>query len=718
LSSTPQDPRASETAERFVKQLNVAFKAVRLYPPSSAIPRESATAALATLRAMLREDPDVRLLVTKDSLFHEGAAVFPDQEAFSEFAQEFFGRHLAEVRFHSGVTTAELVEFLRVLDMSLPDLKAAGGAEARLWDGNVVNITVREASTRIVDHVGVPDDIAEIGEEWPPHRDTIDEILSDFSPGRPRDHVVLVRLVESPDVLDEYLTATAEGRGTTPPASWTTNRVSLLASAVLQMEEDVQDARLQALADGLMELDEIVLRDVLSERLLGEARHDEGLAGVVRRMGLERICQVLAAGLEDTAESRDGLTRAFRNLLQITDQDRTEAVGTVGAALERANASEDAASAVLSDITPEQITVRERPHGTDRSRIEKIVRIVDMAPVGHAPEDDADRQALREEAREGITDGDVLGALVTLISIEQRGEQFSSLMSIVEDGLSLLVTRQEYNLAAIVADSLVDAGDDDARPDDQKARLQAALDALASKRHTRAIAAAMRRHDPDTLEHRACRHLLSVLGHHAIEPLLEVLADEPDMTARKALVSLISEMAESHMQELGARLSDERWYFVRNIVTILGSTRTADTLQFLGRTLRYPDPRVRRETIRAVSGISDALSTEMLVAALQDSDAQNVQLAARYLGMTGHVSIAGELENVAMGRGAGNRDPAVRVEAVEAIGRLGSAGSLPLLRSLAKSRRLRGRARAKELASAAQAAIAAIERRTTSGVER
>jgi hypothetical protein len=662
---------------------------------------------------MLRQDPDVRLTVTKEGLFHDGAAVFPGQEAFLEFAREFYARRLAEVRFHAGVTVEEIIELLRALDLPEQEITSGGGVEARLWEQGVVNITVREATTRIVTSDSAPGDL-EPGEEWPPDPSTIDEALTEHLGGRPRDHRVLVRLVESPGALIEYFEASAQGRGTTPPATWMTSRVSALAAAMLETEPDERIPRVQAISDGLLELDEAQLRDLLEERMLTEARHDEALAEVVRRMGVDEVCRVLATGLEDSAESREGLTRAFRNLLYLSDLEDRQVMGAIGQALRQTDAP-DAAAQILSDVRPSQITVRESTESAERSQVERIVRILNMAPIDDGPQDAGSSGEpqwlahLASEAREGITDGAVLGAMVTLITIEQRDEQFSSLMSIVEDGLGLLITRGEYTLAATVTDALAEAVLDDERPEHQRERIGQALDELASKPNTRAIAAAMRRHDPDTLEYQACRHLLGVLGHHAIAPLLEVLADEPDMSARKAIVALISEMAEEHIAELGKRLADDRWYFVRNIVTILGATRTPETLQLLGRTLRYPDARVRRETLRAISNIRDALSIEMLLAALEDDDAQNVQLAVRYLGMSGSRAVIGALETVADGRGRGNRDTQVRIEAIESLGRLRSTGSLALLRSLTRTRTIRGRAASREIAAAANAAIRRLE---------
>ncbi|MRR11558.1 HEAT repeat domain-containing protein, partial [bacterium] len=192
----------------------------------------------------------------------------------------------------------------------------------------------------------------------------------------------------------------------------------------------------------------------------------------------------------------------------------------------------------------------------------------------------------------------------------------------------------------------------------------------------------------------------------AIAPLMEVLADEPDMAARKALVDMIAAMAQAHIGELGKRTSDPRWYFVRNLVGILGSTRSPSALPHLSRTLRHADARVRRETIRAAASIRDRLADEMLVAALADDDPQNVALAARYLGSLRVPFSAAALAQVARGEGRGSRDLAPKVEAIEALGALGTEEAAAALAELGRHRSVLRGGRSREMQAAIEAALA------------
>ena len=66
---------------------------------------------------------------------------------------------------------------------------------------------------------------------------------------------------------------------------------------------------------------------------------------------------------------------------------------------------------------------------------------------------------LQEEARRGVTDGDVIMAFVTLVTVDHREQQFSAMMAMLEDSLDLLVDSGELEIAADAADALRLAAD-------------------------------------------------------------------------------------------------------------------------------------------------------------------------------------------------------------------------------------------------------------------
>ena len=103
--------------------------------------------------------------------------------------------------------------------------------------------------------------------------------------------------------------------------------------------------------------------------------------------------------------------------------------------------------------------------------------------------------------------------------------------------------------------------------------------------------------------------------------------------------------------------------------------------------------------------LGDRLAYEMLIHSLYDQDAQNVQLAARYIGEKNIPGAIPTLEQVARGEGRGNREVPPRIEAIETLGKLGATEVLPSLKGLASRRAILGGAKARALRTASLAAI-------------
>lgn len=706
---------APEIVERFVRQLVVASKAVALYPPSSTIPRETAEECVGVLREILREVPEVRLAVGKAGLFYEDTRVFPGQQAIDAFAYEFYLRKLADVRFHVGVEGRDLIAFLTVLKYTPEEVDAAGGFEARLWEQGVSTITVTEVQLTLVEvNVGsgsatvLPADALQ-----PPTRDrkAIDEALAAAFGGRHADQVTIARIIGDPDAVREYIEGTYEAVEGGEDLAAAGERFSELAQLASEIGGEEQHELFHSLAAAVWGMEPKLRRDLMVEEILPEARNSGALSGVVRQMDIEEVCRLLVEGTAEGDTSKDGLVRALRNLTLISLADREEIVSAAGAAMVGAGMAQSEVSEVLELAAPSRLQFRTTMPAPAHVRPEEtILKLIDLAPGRQkVMEIDEGVSALLHEARRGITDGDVIGALVSMVGYDARPAQFASTMSMLEDSLDLLIARGEIEAAADTAAALVEAAKNPLLSPEQRQRLEQAIDRFARPNDIRELARALRVYPPGTPEHEAAKRLVDTLGSQAIKPLLEHLADEPDMSARKSLVDLLSGMAPHHISQMGAYVTDQRWYFVRNVVAILGATRSSASLMYLERTLRYPDPRVRRETIRGLSGINDRLASEMLIAALGDDEAQNVQLAARYLGQGGTRGAISALELVARGEGRGNRENGPRVEAIEALGLLGATEALPTLETLAGKRALLGAGKVRELRAASESAIAAIK---------
>ncbi len=95
--------------------------------------------------------------------------------------------------------------------------------------------------------------------------------------------------------------------------------------------------------------------------------------------------------------------------------------------------------------------------------------------------------------------------------------------------------------------------------------------------------------------------LLAAFGPAGVEAMMDLLAEEQDRSRRAALVSAISDMAKEYKPVIVARLSDPRWYVVRNAVVILRQSGAGgEFLADFEKAAKHDHPAVRREAIRGL----------------------------------------------------------------------------------------------------------------------
>ena len=463
-----------------------------------------------------------------------------------------------------------------------------------------------------------------------------------------------------------------------------------------------------------------VTRDAIVEALSSAAAGTEGssaneaLVEAARELGPDGLVEMLLEDFDESSVSRDGLTRALRTIALVTAAGRESVLRNAVGALRRAGASDEFIDDVSEGLVPSRIAVdaeEAAPAGT--SPADAVMQLIGLAAAPSsmaAASGDPEIMALASEAQRGITDGDVVMALVSLLVLGDDDAASEAVARVLDDALDVLVELGAIDVAADVASALAVARADSSLPMELRRRLEAAAAKLSRTSDLRRVVQILRLHAEGTPEHDAARRFVDALGPVAIKPLLEELAEEEDMATRKALVGILSGMAPGNAQAFGSHVTDARWYVVRNVVSILGAVHSAESLPYLTRTLRHPDARVRRETIRGLSGIQDRRANEMLASALSDEDAQNVQLAARYLGRAGVKEALPDLEQVARGDGKGNRDTGPRVEAIESIGRIGDPSSLPALDAITSKRSLLRASKSSEVRTAAQSAAERIRR--------
>jgi hypothetical protein len=92
-----------------------------------------------------------------------------------------------------------------------------------------------------------------------------------------------------------------------------------------------------------------------------------------------------------------------------------------------------------------------------------------------------------------------------------------------------------------------------------------------------------------------------VAAEKGISFLVELLADEEDQKVRSRLIGFITTFkSEVILSELEKRMSDPRWYVVRNMVTIFSKVPFTELPEFLRAAATHPEPRVPKELLKVL----------------------------------------------------------------------------------------------------------------------
>ena len=190
--------------------------------------------------------------------------------------------------------------------------------------------------------------------------------------------------------------------------------------------------------------------------------------------------------------------------------------------------------------------------------------------------------------------------------------------------------------------------------------------------------------------------------------LLARLASEEEQAARRLLSEALISQGEVAIAAIVATLKDDRWPVLRNAAQLLGEMRATAAIEPLRALLRHRDLRVRREALRALTRIGGSSVISIIAKILQGDDSELRRQATLCLGAIKNPATIPLLVQFLQVKDWRFQQLEAKVDAVRALGEIGSAEVLPLLMAMVNHRCFFYRSRNDELRSEALAAIGAI----------
>lgn len=217
-----------------------------------------------------------------------------------------------------------------------------------------------------------------------------------------------------------------------------------------------------------------------------------------------------------------------------------------------------------------------------------------------------------------------------------------------------------------------------------------------------------------TNAHNQCREAgqgLVILGAVGSEKILPILQESDDKFDRMRFLEIVAEMGPLAAQTMVAQLrGGGPWYFIRNLVQVLGKVGDESQVEVLASLLTHGDGRVRREALDAIYKIGGAKREDLILNMLHLLDDSLQIRAVAMLGNLRSRKALGPLLAMVGGRtriwDRTRRELDLMI--CQALGKIGAAEAIPVLVELAEKKGTWGRQSNSRLAAAAQHALTEI----------
>lgn len=553
------EDKAKEVSE-LLRQLWLGLATYRLFPGSSTRPGFAAAVERIgeSVRSALAGGPiDVEV---RGEGFVLAGTPLPPNESTDRLARACFERRVERLAITALPDVRDLEQVFATLSMPPEDLRERGGAEEMLASAGVGSIVLSALGPSTV--------------EGADHE--VEDVVAD--PARVPDAQVLASQLRIGD-LDGGPGAQAEAlldrlRGLISDLSIEAGQEIDLHATVHDVVTDLPAELRRSLVELLVDR---VREDPLAERLIGTMSNAELTRALVdlgrdgRRDPVELATHLAAAGVRHLD---------LVDLTAALEAGREEA-GTILAGLEAVGmdltvSGTDGTEGSVTDVLAGYLVATER----DDMRMMQAT----------LPRPDDQRQT------------SALSALQDYLSLEGDDERLGEVLSMWAEALQAAIGLRDAALVRDLVDSVHDALE---RAGDERPSLFGAYARQALAPETvLALMDTARGEDGGT----TVPEVLEPFGDVGVEVLLDMLA-EADRERRALLLAALRQVARGHLTPVVARLSDPRWYVVRNAANLLGNAGGEEVLDQLAGAARHPSAQVRKEAVKAlvVAGVAKAV---------------------------------------------------------------------------------------------------------------
>jgi hypothetical protein len=198
------------------------------------------------------------------------------------------------------------------------------------------------------------------------------------------------------------------------------------------------------------------------------------------------------------------------------------------------------------------------------------------------------------------------------------------------------------------------------------------------------------------VDERVFEDFVKFLDRNAILPLMKILGELQSIHSRKVVIDALSFLGSKDIVTLARGLADDRWYVVRNIIYILRKIGDKRAVDYLLKTVKHGDLRVRKEVIRTLGELGGAGVLQALRECLDDAELEVRSAALKALANMGSEAAKRIILNRISDKNFRGKDFEEKKEYYEALSRWKDGEVFTFLVATLKNRTFFGRAKTDE----------------------
>ncbi|MDP2682186.1 MAG: HEAT repeat domain-containing protein [Deltaproteobacteria bacterium] len=204
------------------------------------------------------------------------------------------------------------------------------------------------------------------------------------------------------------------------------------------------------------------------------------------------------------------------------------------------------------------------------------------------------------------------------------------------------------------------------------------------------------------------QQILILSGEEAMKQLLTALVNRDEAYSRRQIFNALIMFGEMVRLEAEKCLDDERWFVVRQMVSLLGEIGSPRSLQAIKTAFGHKDVRIKKEVLKAVAKIPSNESTAFLLERLLEDNAALKYQVIISLGVLKDPAAVEPLGDFALKRDFFNEEIEFRKEAARSLGMIGGKSATAILKNLLQKKVFWGKKQNDEVRSVAAISLGRI----------